>query len=234
MTVVTPVGEITADSLIQAQFEAMGGGAIISKLDHLQFRGSVFYGDEIFTFEGANSRADGYAVVLSDRDSQQSIQLKGLHGIASLARLDAYINHTDYLRLALEAIFSDFDTLSLQHLFDDGKPLISVERDKVGQTGLLCVTLESDPGTTSIFYLNEDSMQLAARWDLRDGQVVATFRYSDYKAVNGVPLPQSVVAQVYGGDPVRLHFRSLRVRDASSTNGAFEGLALGEINKLRN
>ena len=227
---VTSANEITAASLIQAHAEAMGGDKAVGRIDLLRFSGSVFKGDEILTFEGTSSRSDRFSVVLSDRDSQRLIQPEGFQQMASLVRLGASQSHNDYLLFALGSIFADFENLAHHHPFVGRKHILSVEPDKFGKKGLLCVTLEMSPDTSSILYLNEDSMRLEERRDLRDGEVTATYRYSDYEPVNGVPLPHSVVAQISGYEPVRLHFRSLRAADPSSENKMSEGLARHDIN----
>ena len=227
-----PVADLSITDLMDAHVKASEGSFSQSELDHLRFLGSVFNGAQTLTFEGVSSRADGYSLLLLDRESQVSIELKGGTSHAPFDAVNAFDNSGDYLCYTLATIFSDLDHQAMHYLEKIGERIISVERIKVGREDLLQVTFATVEEATSALYFDEKSMQLVARRDFCGEEVVATFRYGDYKTVAGVALPHSVVAQMQGREPVRLYFQSLRVNNQPSGGLGRGSLALGELTRI--
>jgi len=204
-----------AEKTFSLYIEAMGGNEAIDRLKQLSFSGSVFTDQDQFTFEGSNSRTEGYAVRLYDTDTVVALDLQGRSGNTLSLPSDS---SSEPMILVLKSIFSDFDNPAVRHLLSGNGEVLEVERAKVGKMELLCFSIKINPTTTVKLYLDKRTMQLIAREDKKNGAVFATYRYSQHKPVRGVMLPQTVVAQIKGLPTLRMHYATMKAPETEAGN----------------
>ncbi|MFO8027389.1 MAG: hypothetical protein R6U56_06975 [Opitutales bacterium] len=99
--------------------------------------------------------------------------------------------------------------------------------EQLDQVSLICLTLETGPAKSSKLYLDERTMQLIARENRMGGEMVASYRYSNYKSVRGVRLPHTVDAQIEGLAPLQIHYSTLKAAPKAASDHVGEALVLG-------
>lgn len=213
------VEESDADTFVRRYSKALGGNEAIGQLELLNFSGTVFSDEGVFNFEGSSSRTEGYDVHLYNTDAIMPLDVRGASGepLASSGSSGARIT-------VLKAIFSDFDNPAIRYLLNGDGRVLEVERDHVGKIDLICLTIQTGPTMSSKLYFDERKMQLLAREDSQDDQVVGTYRYSDYQNVRGVSLPRTIVAQIKGLPALRINYSTLKGPPLRTSS--FEGQVL--------
>lgn len=222
---VAPIDEESADNLVTRYVDALGGKEAIDQLDELNFSGAVFSDQNRFTFEGSSSRSRGYAVRLYDSDTVLALDLEGASGIPPFLQSS---DSSEALIIVLKSVFSDFNNPAISYLQEGNGRVLEVERDKVGRVGLICLTIETGPIISAKLYFDERTMQLVAQENLKDGETVASYRYSNHKSVRGVRLPHTVDAQVKGLPPLQVHYSTVRAPSQSASSLVSEALVLGD------
>lgn len=220
------------EDFVTRYVSALGGDKAIDQLEQLSFSGIVFTDRNQFTFEGSNSRSEGYAVRLNDTDTVVALDLQGPSRAAQSLPLEESREST---MTALKSIFSDFDNPAVRWLLNKNESSLKVERDSVGQVDLICVTIETGQVTSSKLYFEERRMQLVAREDIYNDKIIATYRYSNHKAVHGVFLPHTVVAQIKGAPLLRLHYATLKASEQPASSHSDKAMVLsddGDFSKL--
>lgn len=215
---VAPFDEQSADSLITRYVDALGGNKAISQLDHLSFSGAVFTDQDQFTFEGSNARSGEYAVRLYGSDTVVALDFQGVDGIPSSLPSSG---GSEAMVTVLKSVFSDFDNPAIRYLEKGDGHVLEVEREKVGRISLICLTIETGPTTSSKLYFDERTMLLIARENYSDGEMLASYRYSNHKSVRGVRLPHTVDAHMKGLPSLQVHYSMLKApgQSASSLGG---------------
>lgn len=195
-------------SLGARQADAIGGVKPIDELDQLKFTGTAFIQQNWFSFEGSSSLADGYVVSSFNSGSLIASDQQGASKIA--LPLQATDN-PDVALTRLQSIFSHFEHLAGNHLLEDFEQLQEPVRDGVYGDSVVFATVETEPRISSKLYFDERTMELITRKDEKEGELIATYRYFDYKDVSGVSLPHRIVAKIEGIPELRVEYTSITV-----------------------
>lgn len=195
-------------SLGARQADAIGGVKPIDELDQLKFKGTAFIQENWFSFEGSSSLADGYVVSSFDSGSVIASDQQGASKIA--LPLQATDN-PDVALTRLQSIFSHFEHLAGNYLLEDFEQLQEPLRDGVHGDRVVFATVETEPGISSKLYFDERTMELVTRKDEKEGELIATYQYSDYKDVSGLSLPHRIVAKIEGIPELRVEYTSITV-----------------------